>query len=609
MPRVPTYDNLQTQVAPQPNVAVQAPQGPQAGAIAAEQQGQMGRSLSQFGGEIGRIAIQEQDKADQVRVSDAMNKIMAAKLKLTYDPTEGYVQKRGQAALDPDAEGNSLDTVYDGKLKSVIDSVSQSLGNDRQRAIFSQQANQVSQQFNAGISSHVGKEYADHAVSVQQGTTKLAQDQMGIAWGDIDAVNQSRDAIKAATAEEGKLRGWSAATVEATTREQLSKGHEAVVLGALQAGKTEYATTYLKQMDAELTDTARLRLTAHAKEVDTAVRGDQAADEAWAKFAPEDANAPVRIYDMEQSIREQYKGDPKLQKTALESLKTRAATFNAQQSELNAGATNKIYGMVDSGMPLSKVRATPAWMALPEAKRHDIIKGLESEAATRASRGASDAQRSLANMQRQDRLAVLNNAGDYLHDSDPDVLASATREQVASLRTKYGFEGTQQLLAKWDTLQNKDARLTAKLDDSTFKAVVKDTLDIDPYARGLSSESKAMLGNLKNRVDVMLQSRAQELRRPLTTEEKTDLFKSEAAKTVTVDGWIWNNDKTAMTLTPKEAAKVVIPPERKAKLVADMQAAYAKTGDPDFAPTQENLARIYLKGVSPLSGLPNAPKQ
>jgi soluble lytic murein transglycosylase len=194
---VPSYDNLQTQVAVQPSVQFQAPSGPTAGGIAAEQGAQMGRAVQGLGADMNKLALAAAEQANQVRVTDAMNQAMSARLKLTYDPQVGYTQKRGQAALDPDADGKPMDQSYGDQLRTRLDEIAKGLGNDAQRAVFAQQSGQVVQQFNAGLTSHVAKEYADHAVSVQQGTTKLAQDQMGLAWGDATAIEQSRTAIKA----------------------------------------------------------------------------------------------------------------------------------------------------------------------------------------------------------------------------------------------------------------------------------------------------------------------------------------------------------------------------------------------------------------------------
>jgi hypothetical protein len=611
MPRVPSYDNLQTQVAVQPSVQFQAPSGPTAGGIAAEQGAQMGRAVQGLGADMNKLALAAAEQANQVRVTDAMNQAMSARLKLTYDPQVGYTQKRGQAALDPDADGKPMDQSYGDQLRTRLDEIAKGLGNDAQRAVFAQQSGQVVQQFNAGLTSHVAKEYADHAVSVQQGTTKLAQDQMGLAWGDATAIEQSRTAIKASVAEEGRLRGWAPQMVEAATREQLSAGYESSVAMALQAGQVELASVMLDnaKKNGELTDTALQKLTGQVKSVDVQVRGDKAADATWTQYAPKDVNDPVRIFDMERDIREKFANEPQLKDAALKGLKERAATFNAQQTEINAGGINKVYGMIDAGASLAKVKSSPAWLALPEAKRHEITKGLEAEAATRASRAASDSSRLLSDMVRKDKLQLWNNQADYLHDSDPDVLTGKTRTQVEAMRTTYGFEGTQSLLQRWDLLQNKDAKLMAKMDDSQFKAVVKDTLDIDAY-KVSNVDTKAMLGNLKVRVDSMLTQRAQQLRRPLTPDEKTQLMREETAKEVTLGQTFWRGESTkpAAVLTPADAARVVVPPADRTRLLSDLQKAYNATGLPEYAPTQDNLRRLYLKEVSPLAGLPDAPK-
>jgi len=601
MPKVPVYSNFQTQQTAQPNALLSAPSGPTPGQIGAEQAGQFGQAL----GRAASVAEQFQEQADQVRVADAVNKAMSARLRLTYDRQEGYIQLRGEAALKPDSDGKSLAETYGQRLSDTIDTLSGELGNDRQRLLFSTQSKQVRQQFEAGLFQHLAREHADYSIGVQQGTTKLAQDQMGLAWGDVGALVQSRSAIKAATAEEGRLRGWPAAMVEASTIEQLSRGHNAVVLGALQAGKVEYAAEYLNQVNPELTDEARLRLTGHVKDVHVQLRGDQAADEAWAAAAPKGPNDPVRIFDMEQALRNRFPADVKLREAALTSLKQRAAAFNAQQSEMNAGGINAVYGMVDSGMPMSRVKSSPAWLGLPEVKRHEIVKGLEAEAAARSAHGASELSRQVSQLQLLDRKAMLDNGADYMRDSDPDNLAAMSRTQVAALRTKYGFEGTERLLTRWQEVQSKDGRLTAKIDDNAFKGIVQEVLALDPYRSNMPPESKALLDNLKSRVDILLQKTAQDVRRPLTAEEKSQIMRQEAAKTVTVGGW-WDTTKPAAALTPAEAAKVVVPAADKARLISQMQRVYTATSDPDYVPTEANLRRLYLKGISPIAGVPHA---
>jgi hypothetical protein len=257
MPKVPTYDNFQVMPGTLPQARVQAQNMPD---VAGAQLQNTGRALMGLGQDVGRIQLEAAKQADQVRLNDAMNKAVQAKLRLTYDPNEGFVHLKGDAALTrPD--GKSLDTEYGERYQQELDAIEQGLGNENQRLAFRQQSGQLSNQFRGSTTQHVAKEYGDFQVSVQQGTIKTGQQQMSLAWGDAEAVSQSVNAIKAATAETGRLQGWSAKQTEAATVEALSPGHASVVSAAIDAGKLDYAREYMKQNTAELTPQARLQLT------------------------------------------------------------------------------------------------------------------------------------------------------------------------------------------------------------------------------------------------------------------------------------------------------------------------------------------------------------
>lgn len=263
MPRVPIQTAPRVQSATLPGARQSSSLSPAlAGGIAADQQQQIGRAAMGLGSDIARIQIDEQNRANQVRVNDAMNKAVQAKLKLTYDPQAGYSSLRGESALNrPD--GKSLDEEYGEQFDQHIASIADSLGNDAQKQAFREQAAQLGVQFRGGLQQHVAREYGEYQVGVQQGTVKTAQQQMGFAWEDPAALTQSVEAIKAATYEEGRLRGWSGQQIEAATVEQLSRGHTAALAAMVDGGKLDYAREYFKQHGASLTNEARL----HAQKV------------------------------------------------------------------------------------------------------------------------------------------------------------------------------------------------------------------------------------------------------------------------------------------------------------------------------------------------------
>lgn len=279
MPKVPVYDNFTVAPSTQPQVYARVPNAPD---VAGQQAQQMGQGLMSAGSAVGRIALDMQQQANQVRVNDAMNKAVQAKLRLTYDQNEGFVHLKGDSALTrPD--GKPLDEEYVGKLSKNLEEIEVGLGNDAQRLAFRQQANQMVEQFRGSLTSHVAKEYGDYQISVQEGTIKTARDQMALAWGDAGVVKQSVDAIKGAVVEQGRLRGLSPKQVEANLVEALSPGHTTVIASAIDGGKLDYAREYFKQVGAELTPQARLQITKALDAGDFEARTQDAADRIYAK--------------------------------------------------------------------------------------------------------------------------------------------------------------------------------------------------------------------------------------------------------------------------------------------------------------------------------------
>lgn len=291
MPRVPTYDNFQTRPGLQPQVEARVPNAPD---VAGRQMAQMGQAVQGLGGEVGRIALDMQQQANQVKINDAMNRAMQAQLRLTFDPAEGYIHLRGDAAVTrPD--GKALANEFDEKLGKSLDEIEGTLGNEAQKTAFRQLAGQLRTQFQGKVMAHRAKEFGDYQISVQDGTIATARDQMALAWGDAGAVQQATNAIKAAVAEKGRLQGRAARQAEADMREALSPGHASVVASAVDAGKLDYAREYFKQVGAELTPKARRELTKVLDAGDFEARTQDAADRLLAKHEGDAAAALAEV--------------------------------------------------------------------------------------------------------------------------------------------------------------------------------------------------------------------------------------------------------------------------------------------------------------------------
>ena len=254
MPVVPVYDNLQTGIRP----AAANVSGPAPGAIAADQMQGAARAVNDAAGQMGKILLDAQEQANQVRVNDAMNQAIGARLKWTHDKEAGFTVLQGRAALDrPD--GKSLDFEYEEKLSADLGGIAGSLGNDAQKRAFQMQAGQLVTQFRGQVQAHMATESKQFALSTQAGTVKVAQDQAGLEPFNPDIRTQSANAIKAAVAEAGRIQGLAPVDVLARTVEALSPMHGTVLTAMIQQRRLDDAKAYLADSRAELTPTDRAK--------------------------------------------------------------------------------------------------------------------------------------------------------------------------------------------------------------------------------------------------------------------------------------------------------------------------------------------------------------
>lgn len=245
----------------------------------------LNQTLSEGLNKMASVAMKAQmdaeEQANQIKINSALNKATQARLALTYDPEQGYVHLQGDAALTrPDKR--SLDAEYGERFNNALSEIEQGLGNEKQRAIFREKAGSLMVQFQSGLMQHVAKEYAAHAISVQEGTIATNIGRMALEYGNPEAVMDSMNAIKAATAQEGKLRGWSAKQTEAAIVENLSRGHSAVIQSTIDQ-MPEYAKEYFEIHKAEFTPQARLAAQKLVDEGAFETKTQDASDQLWEK--------------------------------------------------------------------------------------------------------------------------------------------------------------------------------------------------------------------------------------------------------------------------------------------------------------------------------------
>lgn len=373
MPRVPTYDNFQVDPTNLPNAQVRpvgarfdAPFTEGMATAPGRQLQQFGQAMTQAGAGINKVVLDEFEQANQTRVNDAVSQAAKVRLELTFNPTEGFTNLKGENALKRPGD-KSLDQEYGEKFQARVDAIAKGLGNDQQRLRFKQQVDQIGLQFQASLNQHIAKEFNTYQDSVDDGTIRTGQEQMALAWGDPAAIKQATDAVRAAVVNKATRYGLSGKAAEAALTEALSPGHAAVISAAVDAGNVDYARQYLKDNTAELSPQARLQMT---KAVDTGAfeqRTQDAAGELWTKFNG-DIKAALG------AARERYSG--KDEDAIVTRLKTLDAEKQAVDNRVKAQAQDTAWDIYNRTGSLAKIPATvqaamdpQAWAALKNTAR------------------------------------------------------------------------------------------------------------------------------------------------------------------------------------------------------------------------------------------------
>jgi|GEM_PF-4362750 len=310
MPRVPVYDGLQVGASTLPQARLSIPDAPDAGAPAQA----MGQGLQQAGGAISNIALDMALQAAQVKLNDAMNQAIAAKLRLTYDPQGGYVHLKGDAAI-AGSDGKPVAQAYTEQFDKALADIAGGLGNEQQRQLFSQQAATLRRQFSQNLAAHTAREFGVYRQSVQEGTVALGREQMQLAWGDDEALAQARAAIRAAVVEQGRLQGLSAVQTQANLVATLSDGHKGAIGAAIDAGQLDRAQALMDGAADEMLAADKTKLGAVLHESRQAAAAQEAVDELIQTYAGRAApdvrvNTALPLAQMKADLREQLAASP-----------------------------------------------------------------------------------------------------------------------------------------------------------------------------------------------------------------------------------------------------------------------------------------------------------
>lgn len=275
MPIVPRQDGPSVGPNTLPQARFDAPNMPD---VAGTQMRQFGQGMEQAGHAAANIATDMQQQANELRVTDALNKAKEASLRLTYDKDAGFTNLRGINALErPD--GKPLAQEYGDALQKHLDDIAGTLGNEEQKQLFAKHVGGVKTAFTGQVVQHEANEFKTYGLSVVEGVMSTAIQDISLNWRDPEAVDKAITRIKAETYQQAQLLGKSAEWQEAQARKLSSTGHKTALLAALEQNDPAYADAYLKKYSPQMEADDILAVRSHiTKQMDAQIGASVAGD-------------------------------------------------------------------------------------------------------------------------------------------------------------------------------------------------------------------------------------------------------------------------------------------------------------------------------------------
>lgn len=250
----------QQQIAPGqvPGVQAQAP-AVRSGEIAAQQGGQLAQALGEAAQQAARIQVDVLERGNQLRVNDAMNQLRRHALDLEYGQ-DGFRSRVGENALPAAFEGRSLTEAYSERYRSAVDELDSSLGNDVQRQMFRQQADQLGLAVAGQAQAHELAEFRRYGASVLDGGIALAVQEAAVAYDNPQRVAAAISNIGALTEERlSEFSGLSPNERAARIQVMQSTAIMGTIQAAADAGDLSLARNYYETYADRLTAEDRTR--------------------------------------------------------------------------------------------------------------------------------------------------------------------------------------------------------------------------------------------------------------------------------------------------------------------------------------------------------------
>lgn len=592
MPRIPTYEQPVVQEQALPGVRQT---GAPAGAFQTpDYVGAAAAGLNHFGGELSKHAEELQAKEDTATstqtgakaVIDLTDYKLAARKRLG-DQVKGLPEEADK--FFEDTARKYIQAAPNEKVKQYLTVFFANQQADFHGYIGAHAAEQLDKAQDLGFEAHISA--IKNAAAVDPATAE-----------------KSAKEITAATILQLNKKGITdPEVVQQAILEQSTSLHKGVV-NTLMVNDPKRAAAYYGMYKDDINAKDRNEIEKVLKTTTDAVVAIESADSIWKSLGPKGDGQPVQLDVMENEVRKMFAGDADKIKETIGELRSRASSFNSGELERSATNTNKVLSAFANGTSLAALKRMPEFASLSGEKQLEIQTHVEnklardeSRAAARESRAAARESREYTANARAEKELQKKNFSAYLLYSNPQTLSTFSENRLIAMIPQLGEAQVESLVKARRALDSPSKVIAAQVDHDDFNQAAQ-AMGLNPFKAKQTEEEKATLGALSFRVKNLIDQEQDRLNRQLSRPEKQLIMRQEAARTVRVkgDGWFDGEENVpVITLKADQVSKVVIPPEERSLALArleKMRKAYPQ--DPNYAPTEENLRKMYLQSKS-----------
>src|SRR3990167_2689585 len=339
---------------------------PQAAALA-----EFGQAVKGLGDTFAILAQKEKRELDATRAEEATTEYTNGLMELELGEKDGFSNIRSGEAVK-----NPLMETYREKRTELSKKVREKLANKDQLSAFDQRAAIADRQFDSRLYRHVAEQSHIYQGAVHEGVLATERQMAALNWQQPGQIEMSvlrtnmeverkarTDGLNPASPDDAKVIG----TMKIIAETQI---HANVVEQMLQQGKDSAAASYYVAVKERLTSEAIVIL---GSKVDAAsVDGNslRGVDSVWEILGPKNLDDPVRLDLMEGMIREQFGDDPRLVKSAISDIRSRATAHNDAQQEMRASNQAKVLDAYHNGSDLRTLQTMPEYQALDGEARN-----------------------------------------------------------------------------------------------------------------------------------------------------------------------------------------------------------------------------------------------